>query len=73
MLKGRWSNGPSAPESPGLQGIPDGHPNSVEVPFPRSIPGPGRTPSPVSISGNVKLNGAGPVCSSHQHNKMLSQ
>lgn len=67
----KWILSPRKSRPAGDTGL--GHPNSVEVPFPRSIPGPGRTPSPASISGNVKLNGAGPVCSSYQHNKMLSQ
>lgn len=62
-----------APEAPGLQEVLEDHPSWAVVPMLRSNPHPGRTPSPASISTDVKLNSAGPAPSSHQHNKMLSQ
>lgn len=60
--------------APGLQEMPAWAPElGQQLHFQGQAPARQDPAPPAPISADVKLSGTGPACSSHQHNKMLSQ
>ena len=68
----KWTLSPRGPQACGRcqTGHPSGGSSSISKVKPRAR----QDPAPLApISADIKLSGTGPTCSSHQHNKMLSQ
>lgn len=68
----KWTLSPRGPQACGR--CQTGHPSRGSGSISKVKSRAQQDPTPLTpISADIKLSGTGPACSSHQHNKMLSQ